>query len=400
MFTSSALAPDRTCSSATSTAASRSPASTSERNRAEPVTFVRSPIITNPVSGPSSKGSSPLQRVRGSRTGIRRWRNPFQGRRDLTDVLGGRAAAAADDVHEPVLGERAEVAARVSRLLVVLAHRVREPGVRVAGDVRVRDAGEILEERPHLARAERAVDAGDERPRVLDGDPERLRRLPREVAAAAVDRREREPQRQVGRDVRRGDDRRLRVEGVEDRLDEEQVDPTLGERGDLLRVGGAHLLEGDRAERRVLDLRRHGERDVERAEGSGDEARPVRRPRGPLVGGPTREAGALDAHLGREALERVVGLADRRGRERVRSREIGPGREVLVVDLGHDVGASQVEEIRVTLDVARVLAQPLAAVLRLGEPLPVDEDAPRAIVDHDALREDLLQSVGRAHVTP
>ena len=63
MFTSSAFAPLRTCSIATSTAASRSSASTSERNRAEPVTFVRSPIITNPVSGPISNGSSPLQRV-------------------------------------------------------------------------------------------------------------------------------------------------------------------------------------------------------------------------------------------------------------------------------------------------------------------------------------------------
>ena len=64
MFTSSAFAPFRTCSRATATAASRSPASTSERKRAEPVTFVRSPIITNPVSGPISNGSSPLQRVR------------------------------------------------------------------------------------------------------------------------------------------------------------------------------------------------------------------------------------------------------------------------------------------------------------------------------------------------
>ena len=67
MFTSSALAPFRTCSIATSTAASRSSDSTSERNRADPVTLVRSPIITNPVSGPISKGSSPLHRVRATR---------------------------------------------------------------------------------------------------------------------------------------------------------------------------------------------------------------------------------------------------------------------------------------------------------------------------------------------
>ena len=72
MFTSRAFAPLRTCSSATPTASSRSPDSTSERKRAEPVTFVRSPIITKPVSGPISNGSRPLHRVAGACAGTRR----------------------------------------------------------------------------------------------------------------------------------------------------------------------------------------------------------------------------------------------------------------------------------------------------------------------------------------
>ena len=62
MFTSRKFAPPRTCSSATSTAPAKSSASISRRNRAEPVTFVRSPIITKPVSGPISNGSSPENR--------------------------------------------------------------------------------------------------------------------------------------------------------------------------------------------------------------------------------------------------------------------------------------------------------------------------------------------------
>ena len=62
MFTSRRFAPPRTCSSATSTAAPKSPASTMRRNRAEPVTFVRSPISTKPVSGPISNVSRPLER--------------------------------------------------------------------------------------------------------------------------------------------------------------------------------------------------------------------------------------------------------------------------------------------------------------------------------------------------
>jgi hypothetical protein len=50
---------------------------------------------------------------------------------------------------------------------------------------------------------------------MLDGVPERLDRLPREVAAALVDCGEREPERHVRLFVERCDDRRLRVERVE-----------------------------------------------------------------------------------------------------------------------------------------------------------------------------------------
>ena len=63
MLTSSRFAPPRTCSIATSEAAWLSPASMRRRNRAEPDTLVRSPIMTNPVSGPISNGSSPLNRL-------------------------------------------------------------------------------------------------------------------------------------------------------------------------------------------------------------------------------------------------------------------------------------------------------------------------------------------------
>ena len=63
MLTSRRFAPPRTCSSATSTAAWWSPASMSLRNRLEPVTFVRSPIMMKPVSAPISNGSRPLNRL-------------------------------------------------------------------------------------------------------------------------------------------------------------------------------------------------------------------------------------------------------------------------------------------------------------------------------------------------
>ncbi len=53
-------------------------------------------------------------------------------------------------------------------------------------------------------------------------------------------------------------------------------------------------------------------------------------------------------------------------------------------------GRGEVEDVRVALDVVRVVAEALAAVLLLGELAAVDEDAPRPVEDEDPLGEGLL----------
>ena len=76
MLTSSRFAPPRTCSSATSTACWKSPASISRRKRAEPVTFVRSPTRTKFVSSVITNGSRPLKLVARLGSGSRRGATP------------------------------------------------------------------------------------------------------------------------------------------------------------------------------------------------------------------------------------------------------------------------------------------------------------------------------------
>ena len=306
---------------------------------------------------------------------------------DRVRVLGRRAAAAADEVDEAVLRERAQVAARVRGLLVVEPEGVRQPRVRMAGDVRGRAVREALEKRPHLRRPERAVDAHDERLGVLDRDPERLRGLAREVPSAPVDRGERQPERDLGRNRARGDDRRLRVQRVEDRLDQQEVDAAVAERRDLLLVGRLHLPERDRAIGRILDLRRQGERDVERPYRAGDEPWLVGRPRSPGVRGGTCEARSFEAHLRGVALEGVVRLPDRGRREGVRRRDVRAGLEVRVVDLGDDLRCGQIQEVGIALDVVRVRREALAAVHLLRQLATVDEDAPGSVEHQDALLE-------------
>ncbi len=176
--------------------------------------------------------------------------------RDGHDVVRRRPAATADDVDEPFLRELAQRSAGVPGELVVLPHRIREAGIGVAGDEGRRDPREVLDERPHLGRPQGAVDADDQRIGMLDGRPERLDCLAGQVPAAAVDRGEGDPEREVGRDVLRCDDRGLRVQRVEDRLDHEDVDATLGKRLDLPCIRLVDLVEGGAPERGLVDLRR------------------------------------------------------------------------------------------------------------------------------------------------
>ena len=158
---------------------------------------------------------------------------------------------------------------------------------------------------------------------------------------------------------------------------------------DLMRVRVAHLVERDRAVRRVVDARRERERHVERADGAGDEPRPVGRLRRPVVGGAAREPRALDVHLADDVgAERVVRLADRRRREGVRRRDVGAGREVVVVDPRDDLGPRDVQQVGIAGDVVRVVAEPLAAVRLLAAQLALDEDAPRPVEDGDPFAED------------
>ena len=116
-------------------------------------------------------------------------------------------------------------------LLVVAAERVRQAGVRVAGDVRVARSREVLD-----VRAASASAPSEQLTPTMSGSacsteaqnastvwPERLRPL-RSIAVNEIQ------SGTLGRDLVRGDDRRLRVQRVEDRLDQQQVDAALGER--------------------------------------------------------------------------------------------------------------------------------------------------------------------------
>ncbi len=221
--------------------------------------------------------------------------------------------------------------------------------------------------------------------------PERLHGLPGERASALVDDRDRDPDRELGGHVHGGREGRLRVQGVEDRLDQEEVDAAVTQGADLLGVGRVDVVERDRPEGGIVDLGGEREGHVERAHRAGHESVAVG------VGGLAGEPGALDVHVADRVLQPVVGLADRRGREGVRGRDIGPGLEVGPVDLADDVGPGDVQQVRVTLHVALVAREALATEILLGQPPALQEHAPGAVEHDDALGEQALQACTGVH---
>ena len=322
-------------------------------------------------------------------------RQPFDGGGDRPRVVGRRPAAAADDVDEAALGELPQQRARRLRALLVVAEGVRKARVRMHARVAVGEARELLHVLADLLRPQRAVDADDEWIRVLDRGPERLQRLARERAAGEVDDRDRDPEGQVDaflvQHVATRGDGGLRVQRVEDRLDEEEVDAAVDEAAHLLRIALAHVIEGDCAVGGVVDLGRERERLVQRPERAGDEAAPIR----VLVASLPREPGALEVQVVDDVLEAVVRLPDRRGRERVRRRDVRARPEVGAVDVEDDLGTGEVEEVGIAGDLAGMVAEALAAVVRVLEPFPLQHRPPRAVEHENPLREQVAQGRGR-----
>ena len=239
--------------------------------------------------------------------------------------------------------------------------------------------------RADLLRAQRAVHPGHHGGSVLDRPPEGLHRLPGQGAAAQVDDRHRDPQRQVPGDVTRGRDRGLGVQRVEDRLDQQQVHAALGQRLHLLRVRGVHVVERHRPVRGILHPRGQRQGHVQRADRPGDQAaaRLIRR----LPG----QFGPAQVHLPHQRLQAVVSLADAGRGERVRGGDVGARGQVLAVHLADHIGPGQVQQVRVTGHVLRMITQPLPAVVSRGQPGPLQHRAPGSVEHHDALVQKLAQ---------
>ena len=148
---------------------------------------------------------------------------------DRRDVLGRVAAAAAGNIDQPSSRKVAQITGHVLRAQIEPGRRkrIRQTGIRIARDRHVRLLRELLQERIHQIGTERAVEPHRQRLHVLHRVPERLGGLRGDHRLAAAPHRRRDHHRQflavLIEHLADGDQRRLGVQRVEDRLDQKQV---------------------------------------------------------------------------------------------------------------------------------------------------------------------------------
>ena len=281
--------------------------------------------------------------------------------------------------------------------LVVLAEGVGKAGVGIGADERVGGGGDLLEMLAHRARAERAVEADGEGLGVAHRMPEGGRRLARQRAPGAVGDRAGDHDRQahaaLGEDLLAGENGRLGVQRVEDRLDQDEVGAAVDQAADLLGVGDLEVVEGDGAVARIVDVGRQRGRAVGGPERAGDEASPAVRPlrldrRAP------GEPGAVAVEFVDHVLHAVVGLGDRGRGKGVGLEDVRAGHGVGEMDVLDRLRLGQRQKVVVPLQMAFARHEPVAAEMGLGEAELLDLRAHRAVENEDPPLRRLAQRFG------
>ena len=308
--------------------------------------------------------------------------------RDVRDVLGGGAAAAADDVDQARFGELAYQRRGLAGLLIVLAECVWQTGVWIDAHGNIGDARQLLDVRPQLPGTQCAVQTDDRRLGVTDRVPEGLDRLARERAPGGVGDRAGNHQRQIaaGRleHAAHREQRRLGIERVEDGFDQQQIDAAFDQRGRSFAVGRDQLVEIDVAKARVVDARRQRGGAIGRPDGAGDEACPAGA-LGILIRDFARQARSMQVELADQTLHPIVAQRRGIGIEGVGLDDVGARGQVLGVNLADQRRLRQRQQVVVALQIARPVAEALPAVGGLVGLVALDHRAHGAVEHQDAL---------------
>ena len=185
---------------------------------------------------------------------------------------------------------------------------------------------------------------------------------------------------------------RLGVQRVEDRLNDDEVGAALDQRAGGLGVGIVQLVERHGAEAGVVDVGRDRCRAVGRPERSHDEAAAAVLRLGAVAGG-AAQFRRLAVQLRHQRFHPIVGLGDGGRVEGVGGHQIRACLGVGVVDVLDGLRLGQHQQVVVAAQVARPVGEALATELLLGEAVPLDHRAHRAVEHEDLLPRGFGQRV-------
>ena len=317
----------------------------------------------------------------------------FHQGRKAGNVFFGRTATAADDVHQPFAHILAHLAGHLVGCLVVLAQAVGQAGIGIGADVIRGTGSQLLQEGFQLAGTERTVQAHRENVGMLNRSQEGIQRLAGQGTAGRIGNGDGEHQRHAAaRIVHRlpgGIEGGFGIERVEDGLDEQRIDPTLQQGCHLLAVGIGQVVEGQGTVSGIAHIGAHGASLVGRTYGAGHEAGLLGRREG--IGCLTGQTGGGQVDIAHAMLHMVVGLADARGVERIGFDDVGTGSQILAVDVRHDVGTGEAQQVVVALQLSGYILENLAAKIGFSQVVLLYHGAHRTVQNQDAPAHQLLQ---------
>ena len=271
--------------------------------------------------------------------------------RDLANVSRRRSAASADHVDHAAPREVLDHIAHGLGRFVVFAEFIGQAGVRMDADEGRGNSGKFLDVGAQRGSAQGAVESGEKRLGMGDRVPEGGAGLAREGAAAGVgdgaghhEWQARAALFEGTPDAKQGC---LRVQGVEDGLDHQQVDAAAYQGGGGFNVRFFQVTETDVAKPGILDIGGDAGGAVGGAEHTGNESWPLRR--GVGIRGASRDLRGCQVHIVDGVLKAIVGLGDARCGKRVGLDDIRARVEIGVVGVLDHVRPGERQHVAVAL---------------------------------------------------
>ena len=352
-----------------------------------------------------SEGSPGSDRVgfqttqhRGGRRRLRyAGRQPLHSFPDRRDVLRGRSTTSPDHVEKSRLSEFPKNLCHLLRGLIITPKSVRQTGVRITTDKTVRYLRQGRHVRPHLLRAEGAVDPHTEGAGVADRVPESLRGLTGKGTTGGVRDRHRNHHGKAVTDLVKNfldrPKRRLEIERVEGGFRQQHIHPALDQGPDLLSISLRQLAKSHRPVFRAIHIGRHGGRAVGRPD------RPCHPSHSPwirlqkFVRGFPCQPGGGQVDVPHRGFQGVIRLGDRGGVKGVGLNDLRARLEVGLVDASDHIRPGDRQNIVVSLEVLGMGDEALSPEILFRQVVPLDHGSHGPVHEHDPLPQRLFELV-------